>query len=71
MVTQVIIATSTLIFLMAGTSTATESANVDKDLVHIPRGEFTMGSNEHVEKALTADPDNKEYLASVTWSNTA
>src|SRR4051812_31725850 len=32
-------------------SSAADMANAAKDMVYIPRGEFTMGSNEHADEA--------------------
>ena len=40
--------------LMAGAitvATAADMPNSDKDMVLIPKGEFTMGSNEHSDEA--------------------
>jgi len=43
------------VILMAGAvsiATATDQPSSDKDMVPIPKGEFTMGSNEHSDEAM-------------------
>ena len=45
-----IITVSALVFLIGGSSTPAKAAAEDKDMVFIPKGEFTMGSNEHADE---------------------
>lgn len=50
MVMHIIITVSTLVFLIGGGSSPAKAAAEDKDMVLIPKGEFTMGSNEHADE---------------------
>jgi formylglycine-generating enzyme required for sulfatase activity len=45
-----IITVSALVFLIGGSSSPAKAAAEDKDMVFIPKGEFTMGSNEHADE---------------------
>lgn len=50
MVMHIIITVSALVFLIGGGSSPAKAAAEDKDMVFIPKGEFTMGSNEHADE---------------------
>lgn len=50
MVMHIIITVSALVFLIGGGSSPAKAAAEDKDMVLIPKGEFTMGSNEHADE---------------------
>jgi formylglycine-generating enzyme required for sulfatase activity len=52
MASQIFISASVVVLLFAiGAADHAESADAAKDMVSIPRGEFTMGSNEHADES--------------------
>jgi formylglycine-generating enzyme required for sulfatase activity len=57
------------VVLMAGAisiATAADQPSIDKDMVPIPKGEFTMGSNEHSDEARSVQGIHESHRSSNT-----